>query len=200
MTDKKINLTKIERLLADESIRTEAISSVTGLRASTLKSFRQKHKEFNAMTLKMLLELDQVINSPQEYQYLKTLSKLAPNEIDSKVQRQRLVKEFQKESQFSENPGEGGSTPLKSHEFKHYQEVIRYYGSWNNFLKAQNIRPNVIKKPRATMLTGERLIAEFNQQTQEIGHAPKSYEFRHYAQAYRYFGSWRAFVKAVEQA
>ncbi len=186
-----INITKMTQLLFDGSIQIQAVASLAGVRAGTLASYRRKSKALGDMPLAMAIAVSKVASDDDVLAEARALSKLAPKRIETQVKQAVLVKELQQ--QIATEQQVPNST-----EFVHYHQVVQYFGSWHNFLAAQGIADTVIKQPRQSKLDKQQLIADFIQQAADLGHLPKSYEYRHYAAAKRLFGSWADFMTAIK--
>ncbi|MFC6171884.1 homing endonuclease associated repeat-containing protein [Loigolactobacillus jiayinensis] len=191
MTECIINITRITQLLFDESIQLQAISSLAGVRAGTVASYQRKAKPMSEMPLGLAQALSKVAESASTLAYARQLSTLTPKKIDAEVQRKRLANELQQQIKQQKR------VP-KSTEFRNYHLVVVHFGSWHNFLISQGIEDSLVKKPRQSTTTKEKMIAAYIEQASDLGHLPKSYEFRHYASAKRLFGSWAAFMAAIK--
>ncbi|UNL92004.1 hypothetical protein IE382_23005 (plasmid) [Bacillus subtilis] len=85
-----------------------------------------------------------------------------------------------------------GRTP-KVKEVEQVGSIVKYFGSFNEGLKAAGLKIRQSKKP----YTKEELIVILQQKAKELGRAPKESEISQKSSIYRHFGSFKKGLKAA---
>ncbi|MCT6515373.1 hypothetical protein N0B30_22350 (plasmid) [Bacillus subtilis] len=85
-----------------------------------------------------------------------------------------------------------GRTP-KVKEVEQVGSIVKYFGSFNEGLKAARLKIRQSKKP----YTKEELIVILQQKAKELGRAPKESEISQKSSIYRHFGSFKKGLKAA---